>query len=353
MTSTSKNRAHRSGENRLAGGQGLLERIAIVLVCSCMGVLSSGPGPLRSAAFADKLPVVASILPLGDFCTQIGGDLVEVQVLIPPGASPHTFEPPPSLVAKAAQARVLVYIGAGTEPWAERLIASRGSADLAVVEATRGISLIREASLHADEGDASRKREEVHHSTEGRSEMEPGEAAEHRHRGGNPHVWMDPVLVQGISRAICQAFIQVDPRHEDSYKANLSRFLRELDELHREIERRVSSFAIREYVCFHPAYTYFSKRYGLREVGVIEPSPGREPAPRHIQRIVQAVRKYNIKVIFAEPQLNPRVAEIIAKEAGVKVLMLDPLGGRPPYGSSYVAMMRYNLAVLEQAMAGR
>ena len=107
---------------------------------------------------------------------------------------------------------------------------------------------------------------------------------------------------------------------------------------------------LRDYVSFHPAFTYFARRYGLNEVGVIEVAPGREPTPRHLQDLVAAIRRYGIKVVFAEPQLNPRVAEVIAQEAGVKVLMLDPMGGRPPYGSDYLKLMRHNLAALDEAL---
>ena len=112
----------------------------------------------------------------------------------------------------------------------------------------------------------------------------------------------------------------------------------------------MATFQVRDYVCFHPAYTYFSRRYGLKEVGVIEAAPGREPSPGHLQKIINAIKQTGVKAVLAEPQFSPRVAEIIAREAGVKVLFIDPLGGRPPYGSDYIKLMRHNLAVLAQAM---
>jgi zinc transport system substrate-binding protein len=283
------------------------------------------------------IPVAATILPLAEFCKQVGGDRVVVQALIPPGASEHTYEPSPSVIAKATQARVFVHVGAGMEPWAERFLRSREAKELVVVEAVQGIPLVKEVEAHGGGGKEAHEAEERAHS----------------HGEGNPHVWLDPVLVQGICARIAEAFIRVDPDHGKTYEANLQRYLGELQALDREIRARVSTFRIREYVAFHPAYVYLARRYGLREAGVIEMSPGREPTPRHIQRIVTTIRKHGIRVVFAEPQLNPRVAETIAKEAGVKVLFLDPLGGRPPYGSDYIQLMRYNLAVLEEAMGGK
>jgi zinc transport system substrate-binding protein len=281
-------------------------------------------------------PVAASILPLGDFCHKIGGNEVEVHVLVPPGASPHVFEPSPTAVAQAMAARVFVYVGAGLDPWAERLIAAQKTPGQAVVEAVAGIPLIKDVDEHE-------------HEEAGAKEPEEGEP-HHHHEAGNPHVWLDPVLAQDICRRIALALIQVDPTHKNAYEVNLAMYLGQLQKLDQDIKAVVATFHQREYVSFHPAYAYFSRRYGLREVGVIEAAPGREPSPGHLQRLIAAIKKTGVKAVFAEPQLSSRVAEVIAQEAGVKVLILDPLGGRPPYGSDYLKLMRHNLAVLVQAM---
>jgi zinc transport system substrate-binding protein len=236
-------------------------------------------------------------------------------------------------VGKAVRARVFVYTGAGMEPWAERILRSPEAKGMVVVEAVHGIELLKDVGEDPAKGEKAQ--------------------GHHAHEGGNPHVWLDPVLVQDICRRIAEAFIRVDPDHRGVYEAGLRKYAEQLEALDREIRIRVAAFRIRDYVAFHPAYIYFARRYGLREVGVIELSPGREPTPRHLQRIVAAVRQHGIRVVFAEPQLNPRVAEVIANEAGARVLMLDPLGGRPPYDSDYIQLMRYNLGVLEEAMGGK
>ncbi len=296
----------------------------------------------------DKVPVIASILPLGDFCQNIGGERVAVKVLIPPGASPHVFEPTPVAVAKAMKARVFVYVGAGLDPWAERLIASRAVKSSIPVEAVAGLPLIEEVAHHGhdhrDHDQAGPKRGKGPDQ-----EARPG-AEGHAHDRGNPHVWLDPVLAKDICRRIAQAFIQADPAHKKEYDENLAAYLGELDRLHADISREVAAFRQRDYVTFHPAFAYFSRRYGLREVGVIEAAPGREPSPGHLQRIIAAIKSSGVNAVFAEPQLSPRVAEVTAREAGVRVLLLDPLGGRPPYGSDYLKLMRHNLAVLAQAL---
>ncbi len=304
------------------------------------------PAAPAVAQEAPKLAVAASIVPLGDFCRRIGGEMVQVQVLIPPGASPHAFEPPPSVMVRAAGARVLVYIGAGMEPWADKLRRSRRG-NLIVVEAAQGVNLLRDVDHHHD-GEPASPREKAGHAQKA-GKPERGEES-HSHAAGNPHIWLDPVLAQDICRKIAAAFIQADPARRALYEANLENYLKELAALDQEIRERVKTWRLREYVAFHPAYTYFARRYGLKEVGVLEPAPGREPTPRHLQKVIKAIKHYGIKAVFAEPQLNPRVAEVVAQEAGVKVLMLDPVGGRPPYGTDYLQMMRHNLATLEAAM---
>jgi zinc transport system substrate-binding protein len=307
-----------------------------------LGCLFGSAAPAGAAPPAGKLPVAATIVPLGDFCQQIGRDLVQVQVLIPPGASPHVFEPAPSVMAKASQARVFVYIGAGLEPWAARLLRSRGTESLLVVEAAQGIPLLGLDEQHH------------HHEAaggQGHTGKRPDQAGAHAtHLAGNPHIWLDPVLAQEICRKIAGALIQADPGHRAHYEANLKSYLAALDELDREIKQLAGKWRLRDFVSFHPSFSYFARRYNLHEVGTIEAAPGREPTPRHLQTLVAAIRRYGIKVVFAEPQLNPRVAEVIAQEAGVKVLKLDPMGGAPPYGSDYLQLMRANLAALDEAL---
>ncbi len=312
------------------------------VLCILLALFASTSPLAAQDPITPKITVAASIGPLGDFCRKIGGERVEVAVLIPPGASPHVFEPTPQAMAKAMRAGVLVYVGAGLDPWVERLAATGQGVKRIMVEAVAGLPLLTDV----DVGDAKKG---------GLSPAAPGahkhpEVEEHTHARGNPHVWLDPVLAQDICRRIATALIQADPRRRQTYDHNLAVYLTELKELDQEITRRVETFTIKEFVAFHPSFTYFARRYGLTEAGVIEIAPGREPTPGHIRRIIDNIKKYQVRVVFAEPQLSSRVAEVIAREAGVKVLVLDPLGGRPPYGDDYLKMMRHNISRLEQAM---
>lgn len=307
-----------------------MKRLIVVLLLSIFLGLEM---PAIESEASGKLDVVASIVPLGDFCQKIGGERVSVMVLIPPGASPHVFEPKPSDISRIERARIFFQIGAGLEFWAKRLIHSKPSSRLMTVTLSEGVELLGPKG---------------HHITD--RENNGAEDKDHTHTEGNPHIWLDPLLAKKICKDIGNAMVKADPGGIDYYKKRLINYLKELDELHRDIEKRVKEFRIKKYVAFHPAFAYFSKRYGLEEVGIIVESPGREPSPAHLMKIVNTIREDGIKAVFAEPQINPKTAEVIAKEAGCNVLILDPIGGRPPYGNDYLSLMRYNISVMERAM---
>lgn len=274
--------------------------------------------PVTAHASGGKLRVVASIAPLADFARQVGRDKVDVVLLLPPGASPHTYEPVPRTVREISKARIFIKIGAGLEFWSDRLMAAvaRG---ITTVTCSDGIKLIR------------------------------GKDDDHALSDVNPHIWLDPVICMKIVERISAAFAAADPANASFYRRNAAAYNLRLATLNRRIARTVKTFRTREYVTFHPAWDYFAGRYGLKIAGVIEEAPGKEPTPRHVQQILDDVRKMKTKVIFAEPQFSPKIAEAIAQEAGAKVLMLDPVGGEKGR-KTYIRLMEYNLAVMERAM---
>ena len=154
-------------------------------------------------------------------------------------------------------------------------------------------------------------------------------------------------MVKKIMDALCE----VDREHLTYYTHRGQKYLEALDQLHGRIETSVARFTIKKYVSFHASWDYFARRYGLESVGVIEAAPGRNPTPIQIKNIIVMIKKYHIRAVFAEPQLNPRAAEIIAREAGVKALFLDPVGGpKKKNVHSYIDLMDYNMGVFKEAM---
>lgn len=272
-----------------------------------------------SPSYAGRIKVIAGIAPLADFVRQVGGDRVDVKLLLPPGASPHVFEPTPKAVKDVSVANVFVKIGAGLEFWAEKIIQSSGNKKLIIVDSSSGIQLIK----HHDEA--------------------------HGLSVADPHIWLDPVIAISIVAKIEKALSEADPQGAAVYEKNASAYKEKLSLLDRDIAGRVKTFRIKEYVTFHPAWNYFSQRYGLRVSGVIEEAPGKEPGPKHIAKIIKDIKRTGSNIIFVEPQFNPKIGEVIAKEAGAKVLYLDPIGGQKGR-ETYIEMMRYNINAIERAM---
>lgn len=287
-----------------------------------------------SRCLADKLPVMASIFPVADMVRHVGGNNVDVTFVIPAGASPHTFEPKPSLLKKFVSARIFFMVGAGLEYWAKKFIKQAGP-ELRTVVLSEDIDLI-ETTMHDHE---NRHHHKKMPESGGRTKI------------ANPHIWLDPVIVKSMVKKITAALCEVDPQHLKYYKKREQAYLEKLDKLDGLIQSTVAGFKIKKYVSFHASLDYFARRYGLVCVGVIETAPGRNPTPIQIKNIMEMIRKYHIRAIFAELQLNPRAAEIIAGETHAKLLFLDPMGGpKQKNGHTYIDLMKYNLNVLKEAM---
>jgi len=277
-------------------------------------------------ASADKIKVVATIAPLADFARQVGGNKVEVTLLLPPGASPHIFEPTPKVVREISQARLFLKIGSGLEFWADRMLHS-APANILIVDSSSGVDLIK-GVYHDHDHDHLKHDEQTN---------------------PDPHIWLDPLICTQIITKIEAALSRTDPSNALYYKKNAAAYQEKLRELDKEISGRTKLFRTREYVTFHSAWNYFSRRYGLKVAAVIEESPGKEPAPRHVKKIIEILEGLNTRVVFAEPQFSPKIAETIAREAGAKVFFLDPEGGQKGR-ATYIEMMRYNLAIMEKAL---
>jgi len=303
-----------------------MKKIIAFITCIVFPLCAGVPLVHGKPSDKEQIPVVVSIYPLKDMVEHVGGDRVHVDFMVPPGASPHTFEPKPSDMMKVHNAKLFVIVGAGLEFWAGKTIRSAGGRGLKVLTLSDGLPLLYGTDSHDED-----------HRSQGRS--------------ADPHVWLDPQLAKEMVNSIARGLIELDPSHERYFRENAERFKTEIDRLDAFIAAKIGTFRIKEYVTFHSAWNYFSRRYALRVLGVIEESPGKEPSPKHIARLVNEVKRSGTRVVFAEPQFSPKIAEVIARETGARVLFLDPNGGPGLRGrDSYIGLMRYNLSVLEEAM---
>jgi ABC-type Zn uptake system ZnuABC Zn-binding protein ZnuA len=283
---------------------------------------------LATSAYAEPVRVVATVHPLAAIALAVGGDAVEVATLLPPGASPHAYDPVPSDMVRLSQASVFVGVGGGLDSWADRL--------RAVAESTPTVVILTQLAGRNDAHDH-----------------------DHDHGGGHhdePHLWLDPLFVADtFVPALVRAFTSADGITDAEAEAikNRARGLgRELHELDRRIRAKLAGTGSTEYIAFHNAWGPFAERYDLVELGVLEEAGGEEPTPRAIAGLIRAARAQAVRAILIEPQLPARVAEIIAAEFDGTTVLVDPIGSPLDAGrTTYVELMEYNANAFAHALA--
>lgn len=290
----------------------------LILFFSCSSKKETGPG---------KIKVVSTIFPLKDIAKNIGGDLIEVINLLPSGSSPHTFEPTPKQIKELKDAEICIRIGLGADFWLDKIIKSAGSGKMTVITAGDLVDLIK-------------SEEEEEHDTH-----------EHEHGEYNPHIWLDPLNVIEISKKITDVLSGKLSSEKEYFQKRLKNYISQLEELNGDIKKKVSAFSQKEFIAMHAAWVYFAKRYGLKQAGIITESPGKEPTPQYVSNLVKKIKSLNTNTIFAEYQLNPKLAESIAKETGTKVLKLDPLGDENSEDRcTYIKLLKYNADIFEKGL---
>jgi manganese/iron transport system substrate-binding protein len=303
---------------------GMLIASLLLLAAACGGndegksATVSGAGPVR---------VATSISVLADMVRQVGGDRVTVISLIPPGADAHTFQPAPKDVKKLGDVRAVFVNGAHLEESLDGVLSNNVPRSAKTVTLSEGIEAIDFEQEPV--GAASKSSDDDEHDDE--------------EEGGNPHFWLDVQNAKRYVQRIRDTLIEVDAEGRAAYTANSERYLKELDETDAYVRSQIDTIPKeqRKLVTFHDAFPYFAKAYGLELTGYVVRSPGREPSAQEIKTLSDTLRRQSVRAVFKEPQLNARLLERAAKDAGVKVesLYSDALTKEI---TSYVQMMRVN-----------
>lgn len=254
----------------------------------------------------NKTTVAVSILPQAGFVEAIGGDKVKVVVMVPPGASPHTYEVTPDQMTSLSKARIYAKVGSGVEfelAWMDKLIAVNKS--MLVVDCSAGIKLLEMAEEELE----GEHKEEVE--------------GEHSHEGLDPHIWLSVKNVKAMVRNICEGLAQVDAQNKSFYEGNLAAYLEKLDELDTELTADLEDVANRNFIVVHPSFGYFAHEYNLNQISVEQ--GGKEPEADYLVRLINEAKEHSIKVIFVSPQYSTKSAAMIAQEIGGEVVIIDPL----------------------------
>lgn len=336
---------------------------ALFLLSGCQTDQATPPSP--SMAASPQAVVYTSIYPLFDFTQKIGGDKVTVLNITPADSDPHSFEPSSKLIADLSKASLFLYHGAGMEPYLEKLQATLQRSPLLMIEASRGISLIKHEhpkdeqahETHRSGETGSNKTDSHEKATHQAVPQQHGDSSTHkthRHAQTDPHTWLSPLCAQELCHNILQALIQIAPEHEASFAANYQKLEQQLQELHRDYQKVLAACPRKEIVVTHEAFGYLCREYGLTQVPMMGLSAEAEPTPGTLKEIINFVRKHKIKYIFFESLYSPKVAETITRETNTKLLPLNPLGSLTEEavanGEDYFSVMRQNLQNLKLAL---
>jgi len=268
-----------------------------------------------------KVGIVVTILPQVEFVKNIGGEKVDITVMVPPGASPHTYEPTPSQMASLAEAELYAKVGSGVEfelVWMDKLIATNKK--MLVIDCSQGIQLQEMATVdeHEHEGD------------------------EHEHGAMDPHIWMSPRNAQIMVQNIASGLIQIDPDNSAYYEQNRDAYLQKLAQLDQDIRDGLSGVKNRVFMVYHPAFGYFARDYDLTMLPI--EAEGKEPTPAGLQHLIEQAKEHNIRVVFVAPQFNPQSAKVIADAIDGRVVLINPLA------RDFIENLRILMGELVQAM---
>jgi zinc transport system substrate-binding protein len=271
---------------------------------------------LAAAAAASASPptqVAATIFPVYDILREVAGSAAEVVLVLPPGASPHTFEPTPATIRALAGAKSVFVIGHGFDDWAAR--AARGAGVSRLVPVDSGIAL--------------------------------------RHVDGSvdPHYWLSAANGKAIAKTAAAELERLSPSAHAEIEHSLEAYLARLDAVDAEVRRILADLPTRKIATVHDAFGYFANAYGLEVVATFEPYPGREPSGRFVVGFQKTIRASGVSVVFTEPQLAAGALSPIARDLGVKLGVLDPLGGLPGR-ESYAELLLFDAHAVARASRG-
>ena len=260
--------------------------------------------PFISQGHVEKIRVIVTILPQAEFVEKIGGERVQVSVMVPPGASPHTYEPTPKQLVEVSEADIYFQVGSGIDfesAFMDKIV--KLNSKMLVVNCSKGIEIFDR----------------------------------------DPHVWLSPRNAKKMVRNIYDALVQVDPKNREYYRRNMELYLEELDKLDREIREILKNVTNRRFMIYHPAWGYFAREYNLTQIPVEK--EGKEPTVRGLMALIDQARRLKMKVIFVSPQFDRKKAETIAESIQGRIIFLDPLA------KDYVDNLRSAALKIAQSMS--
>jgi zinc transport system substrate-binding protein len=305
--------------------------VAIFAVSMNANIFEQSKTPQNSSQniSTPKLKVAASFFPLYEFARNVGGDKAEVYSFLPIGSEPHSWEPSIQQIEGLKETQLFIYNGAGMEAYILKFMQSGEFQNMTFTKASDGITLLKADSAEDDK--------------------------EILAQGGmDPHVWNDPIYAEREVINIKNAMQKADPANTQYYEDNANAYLAKLASLDSDIKSGLSKCKKDTFISFHNAFNYFSNRYGIHDVWITGIAPEADVPPQDIKRVIQIAKDKDVKVIFSEDLVDPRLANTLAGEVGAQVLVLSPLEGinqtEQQEGKTYLDKWYENLHNLRTAL---
>jgi zinc transport system substrate-binding protein len=309
----------------------------------------------QSEEVSSQPVVFTSIYPLYFTANQIAGDKLDVRLVVPNGTEIHSYDPSPKKIAQLEEADLLFYNGLGLEPWASRLKKNLSGKRIKLINVSEieGVKLLaaeeRKTNLNAKDA--------AHHHED--SVNEHGEHSEETtsHDHGtkyDPHLWLDPINLQQIASRMWEEFSGLDPSNEGVYEENYRQFSRKIETLDKEYRENLVVTDDDYILVSHAAFSYLADRYNFKQLAVMGVTPHEEPTPQRLTKIIDRIAEHDLQYVFKEELADSASIDMIAEEAGLEVLTLNPAAGLTPAqneaGEDYFSLMRQNLANLQEAL---
>ena len=267
-----------------------------------LAVMMSSVSPVIHAG--EPLNIFVSVLPQQFFVERIGGEWVNVEVMVKPGFSPATYESSPRQISSLAKAVLYFRVGVPfEEAWMKRIQAVNPT--MAVVDSREGVHLLEIAHHDHD-----------HAHSEGDSHDDESKVLD-------PHIWTSPQIAVSMATQIRDELVKLSPAQASVFTTNHARLVEALQSLDDELKALFSASSERKFMVFHPSWGYFAESYGLRQIAI--EFEGKEPGARALSDLIKQAKKEQVKTIFVQPQFDARAAKQVARAIGGNVVAIDPL----------------------------
>lgn len=271
---------------------------------------------------SNKIQVATSFYPIYFFAQQISKDKADVVNITPVGAEPHDYEPTAKDIAKIENSKLIIINGGGLEAWENDIRKNLNYKNNIILTISEGVTDQRALDDGKNINDF--------------------------------HIWLNPILAKEIVNKITDNFIKIDPLNKDYYQLNADFLKTQLDNLDKEYKQGLSNCKEKNIITSHLAFGYLADAYGFHQISITGLSPDTEPSPQKLIDIVKFARDNNVKYIFFESLVSPKLSNTIANELGAKTLILNPIEGLTneeiSMGENYFTKMKNNLINLKIAL---